>query len=133
MSRKSSSFRVGLVHAYLRGRIRYLCYHEDGKRNLPRVEPGREAARQLDAQTNAQLELGVPAVLSFEPIAIRELRDRWLRHHEQVLRSSVATIGRYRTATDPPGVHAADRSDGVARRQGVEAVTPSVRHVPSGR
>lgn len=28
------------------------------------------------------------------------MRDRWLQHHEQVLRSSVATVNRYRTATD---------------------------------
>jgi integrase len=39
-------------------------------------------------------------VLSFEPIPIRELRRRWLSHHEQVLRSSPQTIARYRTATD---------------------------------
>lgn len=100
MARTSQSFRVGQVQVYLRGRIWYLCYHEGGKRHRPRVGPDREAARQLAAQTNAQLEVGAPAVLSFEPIAIPVLRDRWLRHHEQVLRSSVATINRYRTATD---------------------------------
>src|SRR5206468_3471709 len=66
----------------------------------PRVGTDREAARLLAAQTNAQLEAGAPAVLSFEPIGIAELRGRWLQHHEQVLRSSVATINRYRTATD---------------------------------
>src|SRR5262245_60938016 len=82
MSRKSNSFRVGRVQAYLRGQVWYLCYHEDGRRLRPRVGPDREAARQLAAQTNAQLEVGAPAVLSFEPIAIPELRDRWLRHHE---------------------------------------------------
>jgi integrase len=100
MAHASRSFRVGLVHVYLRGRSWYLCYHESGKRHRPRVGPDRQAARQLAAQTNAQLAIGAPAVLSFEPIAIPELRDRWLRHHEQVLRSSVATINRYRTATD---------------------------------
>jgi integrase len=46
------------------------------------------------------LEVGAPAALSFEPIAIPELRQRWLEHHEHVLRSSVQTIHRYRTATD---------------------------------
>jgi integrase len=100
MARNNTSFRVGSVQAYLRGRIWYLCYHENGKRRRPRVGPDREVARQLASQTNAQLELGAPAVLSFEPIAVSDLRDRWLSHHELVLRSSVATISRYRTATN---------------------------------
>jgi integrase len=100
MARTSRSFRVGQVQVYLRGRIWYLCYYENGKRHRPRVGPDREAACQLAAQTNSQLAIGAPAVLSFEPIAIPELRDRWLRHHEQVLRSAVPTINRYRTATD---------------------------------
>jgi integrase len=36
---------------------------------------------------------------SFESICIDELQRRWLEHHEQVLRSSVHTVRRYRTAT----------------------------------
>jgi integrase len=100
MAGKPQSFRVGRVLAYLRGRIWYLCYHQDGRRRRPRVGPDREAARRLAAETNAQLEAGAPGVLSFEPIAVAELRSRWLGHHEQVLRSSLATVNRYRTATD---------------------------------
>jgi integrase len=100
MAKKPVSFRVGKVQAYLRGRVWYLCYHENGQRHRPRVGPDREAARQLAAQINAQLEVGAPAALSFEPITIPELRRRWLEHHELVLRSSVRTIHRYRTATD---------------------------------
>src|SRR5947208_3219718 len=100
MSKKSVPFRVGKVAAYIRGHIWYLCYHDGGQRRRPRVGPCREAARQLAAQVNAQLEFGAPAALSFEPITIPELRRRWLEHHEQVLRSSVQTIHRYRTATD---------------------------------
>jgi integrase len=100
MTQKNNSFRVGKVLAYLRGQVWYLCYHEHGQRCRPRVGPDKEAARQLAAQVNAQLEVGAPAALSFEPIGILELRQRWLEHHEQVLRSSVQTINRYRTATD---------------------------------
>jgi integrase len=100
MSKKSDSFRVGKVQAYLRGQVWYLCYHEQGTRHRPRVGPDRTAARQLAAQINAQLEVGAPALLSFEPVTIPQLRERWLEHHEQVLRSSVQTIHRYRTATD---------------------------------
>ena len=100
MSTKSTSFRVGKVQAYLRARVWYLCYHENGQRHRPRVGADREAARQLAAQINSQLEVGAPAALSFTPISIPDLRDRWLQHHEEVLRSSVHTISRYRTATD---------------------------------
>jgi site-specific recombinase XerD len=100
MAKKSPSFRVGRVLAYLCGKVWYLCYHDNGQRHRPRVGPDREAARQLAAQINAQLEVGAPAALSFEPLSLPELRRRWLEHHEQVLRSSVQTINRYRTATD---------------------------------
>jgi hypothetical protein len=100
MSRKSNSFRVGRVQAYLRGQVWDLCDHEDGRRLRPRVGPDRGAARPLAARTIAQREVGAPAVLGFEPIAIPELRDRGLGHHEQVLRSSVAAIKRHRAATD---------------------------------
>lgn len=97
---KKGSFRTGKVQGYLRGKTWYLCYHENGKRRRPHVGPDKEAAKQLAAQVNAQLGIGAPAALSFEPITIPELRDRWLRHHEEVLRSSVRTINRYRTATE---------------------------------
>jgi integrase len=85
---------------HLRGRVWRLCYHDNGKRRRPRVGPDRQAARQLAAQVNAQLEVGAPAALSFEPIGIPELRRCWQGRHDQVLRSSVQTISRYRTATD---------------------------------
>jgi integrase len=78
----------------------YLCYHENGQRHRPRIGPDLKAARQLAAQTNAQLESGDTAILSFEPLAIPELRQRWLDHHEHVLRSSINTINRYRSATN---------------------------------
>jgi integrase len=100
MRKKSSPFRIGRVQGYLRSKVWYLCYHENGQRRRPRVGPDRNAARQLAAQVNAQLETGATTALSFEPVSIPELRRRWLEHHEQVLRSSVQTIDRYRTATD---------------------------------
>ena len=44
--------------------------------------------------------MGAPAALSFEPISIPNLRQRWLDHHEHVRRSSLQTIRRYRAATE---------------------------------
>ena len=77
----------------------YLCYHEHGQRRRPRVGPDREAARQLAAQINAQLEVGAPAALSFEPIAIPDLRDALAR----APRAGPALVGPDRsTATAPP-------------------------------
>jgi integrase len=100
MSRPASTFKVGKVRGYLRHRVWYLCYHEHGKRHRPRVGPDAKAARQLAAQVNAQLAVGSPAALSFQPVSVPELRRLWLDHHEHVLRSSAHTIDRYRTATD---------------------------------
>ncbi|HEX3152969.1 MAG TPA: tyrosine-type recombinase/integrase [Gemmataceae bacterium] len=100
MSRRASTFKIGKVQVYLRSNVWYLCYHEHGKRQRPRVGNDLAAAKQLAAQVNAQLAIGSPAATSFQAIAIPELRRLWLEHHEHVLRSSVHTINRYRTATD---------------------------------
>lgn len=98
--KKNSPLRIGKVRAFLRGRIWYLQYSEGGKRHQPRVGPDREAAAQMAAEINAQIEVGAPSSLGFAPISIPDLRDRWLQHHEDVRRSSLATIARYRAATE---------------------------------
>jgi integrase len=95
----SPSFRIGKVTVYLRGKVWYLRYHEGARRQQVRAGPDKAAARQLASQVNVQLETGTPVATSFEPVTIPELQNRWLEHHEHVLRSSMATINRYRTAT----------------------------------
>lgn len=99
MAQNRSSFRVGRVRAFLRGQVWYLSYWEHGQRRQPRVGPARDAARVLAAEINGQLEAGAPSALGFEAITFAALRDRWLDHHEHVRRSSLHTIGRYRSAT----------------------------------
>ncbi len=99
-SANSKSFRVGLVRAYRRGKIWYLCYRENGRRQQPRIGSDRDAARQSASEINAQLEVGIPSALGLEPVSVPELRQRWLDHHEHVRRSSVRTIERYRAATN---------------------------------
>jgi integrase len=99
MGKKRSSFRVGRVRAYLRGRVWYLSYWEQGQRRQPRVGPDRDPARVLAAEINGQLEAGAPSALGFEAITFAALRQRWLDHHEHVRRSSLNTIRRYRSAT----------------------------------
>lgn len=98
--RNAAPFRIGRVRIFLRGRVWYLCYHEQGKRCQPRIGPDRDVARQMAAKINAQLETGAPSALGFEPISIGDLRERWLANHEHVRRSSLQTIRRYRAATE---------------------------------
>ncbi len=96
----AKSFRVGKVRAYLRGRVWYLQYVDGGRRRRPRVGSDRDQARRMAAQINGQLEVGAPAALSYEPISMPDVRQRWLDHHEHVRRSSLQTIRRYRAATE---------------------------------
>jgi len=99
MPARSGTFRVGRVRVFLRGQIWYLAYYEQGQRHQPRVGPDRQAAKQLAAEINGQLEVGAPSALGFQPISLGDLRENWLDQHEFVRRSSLATIARYRTAT----------------------------------
>ena len=39
MANSVSSFRIGKVQAYRRGKVWYLCYHDNGLRRRPRVGP----------------------------------------------------------------------------------------------
>ncbi|MCH9775051.1 MAG: tyrosine-type recombinase/integrase [Planctomycetes bacterium] len=96
---RKTSFRIGKVRGDLRGKIWYLTYHENGKRLRPKLGPDKEQARQMAARINSQLESHTHSVFNFEPISIDDLQKRWLKHHEQVLRSSLQTIRRYRAAT----------------------------------
>jgi len=101
-SRKKSAknHRVGRVTIYLRANVWYIYYYEDGRRVRRRIGRSLHEAKQLAAQVNAQLATHTRAILSFQPISIPQLRQQWLAHHEHVLRSSTATIRRYRAATD---------------------------------
>ena len=74
---KSTSFRIGKVRDDLRGRTWCLTYLENGRRLRPRVGTDRDAARQLAAQVNAQLEVSAPTAFSFESTRIDELQQRW--------------------------------------------------------
>ncbi len=97
---RKTTFRVGKVRGDLRGDVWYLTFFEEGRRRRPRIGPDREEAEQHAAQINAQLTSHAPVALSFQSIAITDLQERWLEHHEHVARSSVQTIRRYRAATE---------------------------------
>ncbi|QDT79660.1 hypothetical protein Mal35_31250 [Gimesia maris] len=95
---RKTSFQIGKVRGDLRGKIWYLTYLENGKRLRPKIGPDKEEARQMAARNNSQIESHTHSVFNFDPVGIDDLQQRWLNHHEPVLRSSLQTIRRYRAA-----------------------------------
>lgn len=97
--RKSARRRVGRVSYYCHHGAWWIYYREQGRVVRRRVADDEQHAAQLAAQINAQLATATPTLLAFEPIDIAILRRQFLEHHEHVRRSSLATISRYRAAT----------------------------------
>lgn len=120
--RASSRLRVGRVSLYLHHGALWLYYRDGGKPVRRKVNGSLADGEQLAAQVNAQLAAvnaqsptavnapapalvhaqpvsGVPPQVPFTPISVPNLREQFLDYHEHVLRSSVGTVHRYRTAT----------------------------------
>ena len=96
--RRPQRKRVGKVSYYFHHGS-WWVYYLDGQRQVRRrTGPDEQVAEQLAAQLNAQLTTAAPTMFSFSPLAVPELSRQFLDHHEHVLRSSVATIRRYRSA-----------------------------------
>ena len=91
--------RVGRVSYYQHHGAWFLYYQEAGKQVRKRVADTEAVAEQLASRVNAQLSSGTQTLFSFEPVTVPELRRRFLDHHEHVLASSLATVRRYRAAT----------------------------------
>ena len=103
--RKKSSQRkrVGHVSYYLHHGAWFLYYleYQDGVKVQRRhkVADTEEEAAQIAAQVNAQLASSSPTPFSFTSVSFLNLRQAFLNHHETVVKSSPATIRRYRSAT----------------------------------
>src|SRR5262249_13528731 len=95
----ATRFRVGRVSVYIHHGAWWLYYRLQGQPVRRKVADTRAEAEQLAAQVNAQLTSGMPTLLAFSPIAVPQLRRQFLEYHDQVLKSSLGTIGRYRAAT----------------------------------
>ena len=90
--------RIGKV-SYFFHHGSWWVYYLDGKRQVRRrTGPDEQVAERLAAQVNAQLATAAPTMFSFSPLTVSELCRLFLDHHEDVLRSSLATVSRYRTA-----------------------------------
>ncbi|MFH1418874.1 MAG: tyrosine-type recombinase/integrase [Planctomycetota bacterium] len=97
--------RVGRVSVYQRGN-QYWIYYRQGKQVRRPTGDNRAEALTLAAKINAQIAEGAPTVLAFQPVELKDLIEKWLDHHEQVRRSSLATVRRYRTAVGHLGTYA---------------------------
>ncbi len=91
--------RIGHVSYYVHHGAWHIYYREGSRQVRRRVGDSEELAAQVAAQVNAQLSTAAPTLFSFTPVTVAELRRRFLDHHEHILRSSLATVRRYRAAT----------------------------------
>jgi integrase len=97
--RKARRRHVGKVSLYQHHGSWWIYYREAGRQVRKPVAQDETAAEQAAAQVNAQLTCGAPSLFSFQPTTVAGLQREFLAHHEFVLRSSLATVSRYRTAT----------------------------------
>src|SRR4051794_25991171 len=95
----SPRFRVGRISVYPHHGAWWVYYRDGGQPVRRKVAATRAEAEQVAAQVNAQLTSGAPTLLAFTPIAVAELRRRFLDFHEHALGSSIGTVRRYRAAT----------------------------------
>jgi len=98
--RSRKNIHVGKVSVFFRGASWHIYYREDGKARRVRIGPDRKEAEKRAAEVNAQLAHAIPSAYGFERATVEELVRLWLEHHELVLRSSVATVRRYRSALE---------------------------------
>ena len=101
--------RVGRVTVYERGHRFWVYYRQGGEVIRRAVGTDRTEALSLAARINAELAEGAPTSLAFRPVVVTGLIEKWLDHHEQVRRSSLATVNRYRTAIQHLGDFVASR------------------------
>jgi integrase len=77
----------------------WVYYREQGRVIRRRAADTEDVAAQFAAQINAQLSVKAPTFFSFVPLPVSELRRQFLDYHEHVIRSTLATVSRYRSAT----------------------------------
>lgn len=97
--RRCTRRRIGRVSVYIHHGSWWVYYREGTKQVRRRIGPDAAEAERVAAEVNSQVTNSSPTLFAFTPISVAALRTNFLEHHEQVLRSSVATIRRYSTAT----------------------------------
>lgn len=97
--RKSGRRRIGRVSIYPHHGSWWIYYRSGGTQVRKSVAADEATAERIAAEVNAQLTAEAPTLFSFQPISVAELQREFIDHHESVLRSSLATVSRYRSAT----------------------------------
>jgi len=97
-SRSRDRFRVGRVTVFLHHNSWWIYFREQGKPVRRKAADSRQDAEEIAARVNSQLTSATPTLLSFQPVSVAVLKDRFLAHHADVIGSSPATIARYETA-----------------------------------
>lgn len=99
LKKRRGRSRVGQVSLYAHHGAWWIYYREAGVVRRRRIGADYENARRVAAEINSHLYSARPTLFSFVPVTIEELVRRWLDHHEMGRNSSLATIRRYRAAT----------------------------------
>jgi integrase len=97
--RRPKRRRVGRVSIYVHHGRWWVYYRQHGRPIRRPVADDEATAEQVAAQVNLELTASAPTLFSFRPISISELQRTFVDYHEHVVRSSLATVSRYRTAT----------------------------------
>ena len=97
--RKSGRRRIGRVSIYPHHGSWWIYYRSGGTQVRKSVAADEATAERIAAEVNAQLTAEAPTLFSFQPISVAALQREFIDHHESVLRSSLATVSRYRSAT----------------------------------
>jgi len=99
--KRAARKRVGRVSYYLHHGSWYVYYRSGTRPVRTRIGQNEAEAARVAAERNAEMARGPIAIApTFEPVTIAELRHCFLDYHEHVLGSSLATVNRYRTATE---------------------------------
>jgi len=91
--------RIGRVSYYEHHGAWHVYYREGCRQIRRRAGDSQATAAKLAAQINGQLAVAAPTPFSYTPLPVADLRRRFLDHHEFVLGSALATVSRYRSAT----------------------------------
>jgi integrase len=93
--------RVGKVSYFFHHGAWWIYYVDRRTAEKPvrrQVAKAESEAAIIAAQVNAQLAASAPTLFSFTAVPVAELQRQFIDYHEHVVRSSLATVRRYRTA-----------------------------------
>ncbi|WP_010583090.1 tyrosine-type recombinase/integrase [Schlesneria paludicola] len=95
---RCTRFRVGRVSVYFHHSCWWLYYRQVDQPVRKRIGTDRTTAERVASEINAQLTVSAQTMFDFRPVVVTELHSMFLAYHEDVLRSSLGTIGRYRSS-----------------------------------